>query len=92
MNPMLVEAISKRRRMRVIYNGSPRIVEPQCYGVGRPGRELLRVHQIRGGSEREPLLTVSKISGMALLDEAFERPGPNYQKNDKAMEIIYCQL
>ena len=92
MNELLVQAIQERRRLRFIYCGKTRLAEPQCYGVGHKGNELLRVHQIGTGSEREPLFNVAKMRDVVLLDEVFSRPGPNYKRNDSAMETIFCQL
>jgi hypothetical protein len=92
MNAVLVEAIHSKRRLRFVYNGRPRLVEPQCHGLGTKGSELLRAHQIEGGTEREPLFTVSKISELQPLDQFFTRPGPNYKKNDSAMKVIYAEL
>jgi hypothetical protein len=90
---LLIDAIRRRRRLRFIYNGKARLAEPQCYGVGHKGTELLRVHQLQGGSQREPLFDVAKISGLVILDdEIFTRPGPNYKKNDSAMKTIFAQL
>src|SRR5437764_7757795 len=43
MNQMIVDAIRKRRRLRFTYNDNIRIAEPQCYGIGVKGTELLRV-------------------------------------------------
>jgi len=92
MNELLVSAIQQKRRLRLKYNGKERLVEPQCYGIGTKGTELLRVHQLRGGVEREPLFTVSKIEGLELLAEVFQRPGPNYKRGDSAMKTIFAQL
>ena len=92
MNQMIVDAIRKRRRLRFTYNDKIRIAEPQCYGIGVKGTELLRVHQIKGGSQHEPLFDVSKIESLVVLDEVFTQPGPNYKKNDSAMTTIFCQL
>lgn len=69
-----------------------RIVEPQCYAIGTKGTGLLRVHQIRGGTQREPLFDVAKMKDLVVLDEFFTRPGPNYRKNDSPMDVIFCQL
>ena len=74
------------------YNGKTRIAEPQCYGIGSKGTELLRVHQIQGGTQPEPLFDVAKILDLVVLDEHFERPGPNYTRNDSAMKTIFAQL
>lgn len=92
MNAALLHAIEGRQRLRFIYNGKPRLVEPQCYGTGTRGTELLRGHQLEGGTQREPLFDVAKIEGLVVLDETFTRPGPNYKKNDSAMRTIFGQL
>jgi hypothetical protein len=92
MNQMLVRAIEQKRRLRFLYNGKIRLVEPQCYGMGTKGSELLRAHQLQGGKEREPLFSIAKIVHLEMLDEVFVRPGPNYKKNDSAMRRIFSQL
>ena len=92
MNQVIVRSIREKRRLRFSYHGRIRLVEPQCYGMGHKGTELVRVHQIQGGSQREPLFDVSKMTDIALLDEVFTKPGPNYKRNDSAMETIFCQL
>ena len=92
MNQVLVWAIKHKQRLRFMYNRKWRFVEPQCYGIGTRGTELLRAHQLRGGQQREPLFDVSKIVGLQVLNEAFDRPGPNYKKNDSAMTTIFAQL
>ena len=92
MNEVLVNAITHKQRLRFVYDGTPRLVEPQCYGIGTRGTELLRVHQLKGGPQREPLFNVSKIVNLEVLNETFDRPGPNYKKNDSAMKTIFAQL
>ena len=92
MNPVIADAIRQKRRLRFTYNGTARLAEPQCYGIGTRGTELLRVHQIEGGAQREPLFNVSKMKDLVALDQFFTRPGPNYKKNDSAMVTIFCQL
>jgi hypothetical protein len=91
-NPMLVKAIEQKRRLLFLYHGKARRGEPQCYGIGTKGTELLRLHQLQGGGEREPLFDVSKMAKLELLDENFDRPGPNYKRNDSAMKEIFAQL
>jgi predicted DNA-binding transcriptional regulator YafY len=85
-------AIREKRRLRFIYHGKVRIVEPQCHGIGHRGTELLRAYQIVGGPQAEPLFDASQIGGLELLDECFEKPGPNYKRNDSAMREIFSQL
>ena len=92
MNELLVAAITQKRRLRFLYNGKARFVEPQCYGIGTKGTELLRVHQLQGGQQREPLFDVSSIADLEVLSEVFDRPGPNYKRGDSAMKTIFAQL
>ncbi|MBS0447046.1 MAG: hypothetical protein JSR59_13975 [Proteobacteria bacterium] len=91
-NPLIVDAIEQRRRLSFVYGGKPRIAEPQCYGVGHTGNELLRVYQVQGGSQPEPLFNVEKIERLVMLAETFRHPGPNYKRDDSAMRLIYAQL
>jgi hypothetical protein len=51
MNGLLMEAIEQKRRMRFLYKGKARFVEPQCYGIGKKATELLRAHQLEGGEQ-----------------------------------------
>jgi DNA-binding transcriptional LysR family regulator len=91
-NQLIVDAIEQRQKLSCTYSGKARVVEPQCYGIGTTGNELLRVHQPRGGSEREPLFNVAKMENLVALEEHFAKPGPNYKKNDSAMKTIFAQL
>jgi hypothetical protein len=92
VNHLIVESIEDRRRLSFSYHGKRRIAEPQCYGIGTRGTELLRAHQIQGGLQREPLFDVSKMRDLVVLDRHFIEPGPNYKKNDSAMKTIFAQL
>jgi predicted DNA-binding transcriptional regulator YafY len=85
-------AIREKRRLRFTYHGTSRLVEPQCHGVGHRGTELLRAHQIEGGTQAEPLFDVAKIDDLEVLDDRFQKPGPNYKRNDSAMREIFAQL
>ena len=92
IDPVIAAAIRERRRLRFDYNGTPRLVEPQCYGIGSRGTELLRAHQLQGRSQREPLFDVSKMGNVLMTDERFVAPGPNYKRGDSAMRVVFCEL
>jgi predicted DNA-binding transcriptional regulator YafY len=92
VNQVILASIRSRRRLRFLYKGKMRIVEPQCYGIGTKGTELVRVHQLQGGDQREPLFDVSKIEDLVMLNETFTTPGPNYKKGDSAMKTIFAEL
>ena len=90
-HPIFIEAIQKKQRLACTYHGKPRIIEPQCYGIGKPGRELLRVHQVQGGTEAEPLFFASEIQSPQPIG-TFTQAGPNYKRDDSAMTTIFAQL
>jgi hypothetical protein len=90
--PALIKAIETRHRVCFTYNNKRRVVEPQCYGLGHTGTELLRAHQLTGGSQKEPLFDVSKLVNLQTLEERFDRPGPHYKQGDSAMSFIFAQL
>jgi hypothetical protein len=92
MGEVIAASIAAKRRLSFIYNGRRRLVEPQCLGLGARGNELLRGHQISGGTEAEPLFMVAKMSDVVVLDAHFSRPGPNYKKGDSAMTTIFAEL
>jgi hypothetical protein len=87
-------AIKNKQRIRFEYHGKPRKGEPQCCGITTAGNEGVRVNLIEGGSRPEQLFMLSDMKGLELIDEFFDKPGPNYKLNDSAMKpgSIFCQL
>ncbi|TWO72161.1 hypothetical protein FN976_05460 [Caenimonas sedimenti] len=86
-----MESIRQKRRLRLEYHGKA----PDgtfMLRVGHKDNELLRVHQLAGGTEPEPLFNVSKIEGLVVLEEGVVKPGPNDKKGDCAMKKIFCEL
>lgn len=95
----IIEAIKRRVLLRFRYDGRLRIVEPYCFGLSTRGQEALRAIQVRGSNAAGPALvrsgklwTVSKMSDVRLLPEAFVPDDPNYNPNDKAMARIYYRI
>lgn len=89
---VLIQAINEWRRIRCTYEGRERYLEPQCYGLGPLGEPRLRVHPLPTGSAIEPLFRVDKIENVALIDEYFDEPSPNYKMDDSAMVVIFAHL
>jgi predicted DNA-binding transcriptional regulator YafY len=98
MNSLIVEAIQNHRLMRLNYDPGERTIEPHAYGEGKDGQELLRAFQVSGASASGEhvnwkLFRVDRINGLALLENTFPGPRPEYKRDDKAMKRrIYCQL
>jgi hypothetical protein len=86
-------AIKNKNRVQFDYHSKLRIGEPQACGLNKKGNEVARFHLLQGGSRPEQLFTVAEIKSFKILNEHFTKPGPNYSKNDSAMDAeIYCQL
>jgi len=81
----------KRQRLSCVYHGKTRPIGPQCYGIGSKGLERVRVHQVEGGKQREPLFYASDIEN-AMPVGTFNSPGPSYKRNDFAIVTIFAQL
>lgn len=93
MNQLICNAIKSKQRLQFEYNNKTRVVEPQCYGVGAKGNELLRGYEVEGSIEKtNKLYDLAKVNFLRLLDKNFTSPGPAYQKGDSAMKTIYCEL
>ncbi len=94
----LCEAISGRRLVSLSYHGRDRIVEPHAYGRNSLGHELLRCYQESGGtgsgqSNGWKLLDLADALGIKILEERFEGPRQEYQRNDDALDVqIFTQL
>ncbi len=97
MRERICVAIEGRRLLSFNIDGLPRTVEPHAYGEGAEGFELLRAFQVaRPAESGEPLgwelFRVDQISGIDVLDTTFLSPRPGYERDDRAIKIIFCQL
>jgi predicted DNA-binding transcriptional regulator YafY len=92
----LCRAIHEHKRLKFLYRGAERVVEPYAYGVSDGGHPVLRAYQVRGESpSRVPawkLFHLEEMSDFALLDETFDEPQQGYMRNDPTMTKIYCEL
>jgi hypothetical protein len=89
----ICSAIANKHRVQFEYHDKLRMGEPQACGVNSKGNEVARFYLLHGGSRPEQLFLLSEIKSFRILDEHFSKPGPNYSKDDKAMDVqIYCQL
>ena len=96
-NPTIMEAITKRLRVELTYDGFARVAEVHAYGQSSKGHDLMRVWQVRGGSaHHEPvgwkLLRLDESRGVQLTVEAAQVPRPDYRRGDKDLSVIYSQL
>lgn len=89
---ILCDALKSKRRVKFFYHGKERTGEPQCCGISKTGKEVIRMHLVKGGSRPEQLFEISEMKSLQVLNQHFDKPGPNYRKNDSHMREIFCQL
>jgi hypothetical protein len=93
----IISAIKNKAVLKFIYDGKPRIVEPQTYGRSTAGREVLRAHERRGSntfarSGMAKLFDLEKISDLERTGEAFESALAAHNPNDSAMIEVFATL
>ena len=90
------EAIAKRRRLEIRYDGYPRVVEVHAVGRTKEGNWLMRVWQVRGGSSSEPagwkLMRLDEVGLVSISKEEAQVPRAGYKRTDPAMAHIECQV
>jgi hypothetical protein len=93
----ILSAIRNKQVLRFNYNGKERFVEPQTYGVSIAGREVLRAHQIGGGSgsgqlRMAKLFDLEKMSNLRKVGTVFEGALSAHNPKDSAMVEIFATL
>ena len=97
MEGMIISAIRERVVLEFMYNGQPRTVEPQTYGISTAGRPVLRAYQRAGGS------ISSRLNGLRLFDLAkmsrvkrtaarFLKARPEHNPDDNGMKEVRATL
>jgi hypothetical protein len=94
---LLISAIKDRNILRFSYEGYPRTVEPQTYGMSYGGTYVLRGYQTGGESHSgqsriAKLFDVAKISKLQKSDEHFKEALPSHNPEDSAMKLIFATL
>jgi hypothetical protein len=92
----ICEAIRTHLRLKFLYGGKRRLVEPYCHGTSTTGAEVLRAVQVGSRSKRSrpgvgKLWLVAEMSDLTLA-EPFSPSDPNYKPNDRAMKIVHCRI
>jgi hypothetical protein len=90
-------AIRRKQVLKFNYNGMPRVVEPQTYGLSSAGNEVLRAYQRARGSQSgksqiAKLFDIEKISNLEIANQHFTEALPQHNPNDSAMIKIFATL
>lgn len=97
MNEIICNAIRSRRRLRFIYDGYERIVEPHVYGINTASHEAVRGWLVAGWSESEAApgwrtYLVREMHEVHALAQGFDAPREGYVADDRQMRQVYCRL
>lgn len=95
--PTACDALNRGLRLELRYDGFSRIVEVHAVGATQDGNGIMRVWQVRGGSnggERQgwKLMRLDEAIAAHVIDEKSEAPRSGYKRADKAIAWITCQI
>ncbi len=97
MDPTICQAIKEMKLLTFTYNRLLRTVEPHAYGISTMDEYLLRCYQVSDDSVAgtapgwQAILTTT-ITDLSLSSDSFSSPRNGYEKGDKSLSIILCQL
>jgi len=93
-NTTLVDAIVNKKKIKLVYNGQERVVEPHAYGLDKNGQGKIRVFQIAESQEHAGwrLLREEAITDIQVLSETFDAPEAGYSRDDRHIPNIIAQL
>ena len=98
MDPTICQAIKEMKLLTFTYNRLLRTVEPHAYGISSTDDYyLLRCYQVPDDSDAGTapgwqVILTDNITGLTLSSDSFSSPRSGYEKGDKSMSIIFCQL
>jgi hypothetical protein len=97
MDQRICDAIRHRTRLRFIYEGYERIVEPHLYGINTASHEALSAWLVGGWSTSEPEpgwrnYLVREMHDLQVLSAAFDGPRPGFNPADDSFRQVYCRL
>jgi hypothetical protein len=96
-HPVICKAIKKKAVIQFRYREELRKVEPQSHGISSAGNEIIRGVQTyprdaSGKTIEGKLYIVSRMADLKETGEAFSKPGPHFNPDDKAMKYVHCCL
>jgi len=98
MHAPICDAIAARRRLRFVYEGYERVVEPHVYGVNTQDHEMVSAWLVAGWSASTPEpgwrnYLVGDMADVQVLSTPFEAGArPGYNPDDPAFRQVFCRL
>ncbi len=90
-------ALRAGKCLELRYDGFSRLVEVHAAGYTKDNNAIMRVWQVRGGSQSGErtgwkLMRADETFSAHLTEEASQAPRKGYKRGDAAMERIVCQI
>jgi hypothetical protein len=94
-DPLLCQAIERRRMIRLVYHGKERLVEPHDHGVLNGSLQLLG-YQIAGSSSR-PLpnwirMKVEEMAHLEMSEQTFPGGRPTSSGKHLSWDILFIRV
>lgn len=91
------EALRSGQCLELRYDGFVRVIEVHAVGFTRDGNGIMRVWQVRGGSnsgERQgwKLMRLDETFSTHMIEEKSGAPRTGYKRGDKDMASIRCEI
>lgn len=94
-DPLLWQAIERRRLIRLLYHGKERIVEPHDHGILNRAAQLLG-YQVAGASSRPLpnwiLMKVNEIEELELLEKTFPGGRPTASGKHLRWDVLFIRV
>lgn len=91
------DALQQGKCLELRYDGFSRVVEVHAVGYTKDDNAIMRVWQIRGGSNSGQktgwkIMRADETFSAHIIDEPSQAPRTGYKRGDSAMERIVCQI
>ena len=94
-DPLLWQAIERRRMIRLVYHGKERLVEPHDHGVLNGSLQLLG-YQIAGSSNRPLpnwiLMKVKVMADLQMLEKTFPGGRPTASGKHLKWDVLFIRV
>jgi hypothetical protein len=94
-DPLLWQAIERRRMIRLVYHGKERLVEPHDHGVLNGTVQMLG-YQVAGSSSRRLpnwiLMKVDEMEDLEMLEKAFAGGRPTASGRHLQWDILFIRV
>ena len=94
-DPLLWQAIERKRMIRLVYHGKDRLVEPHDHGVLNGAIQLLG-YQVAGSSSRPLpnwiLMKVDEMADLEMLEKTFAGGRPTASGKHLRSDILFIRV